>query len=202
MGKPSGIPALSVALIALIAALGSARVSATVDDTVRVVVFVDNRATAAPWLLDLAGKEVDRIYRHAGMKLEWLTAQKAPDSHIGAFTVRLVVRARPLWKPDASSRFLMGAAPGGARECGGIAYLFVDQALEFSKVQQTAPALVIGTVAAHEIGHLLLGDHSHSSEGMMRASWTADDWRRASSGSLLFSQRESETMRAALSACR
>jgi hypothetical protein len=199
MGKPSHSLALSVAVLV---GLSTARASAAGDDVVPVVVLVDNRATAAPWLLDQAGKEVNRIYRHAGMKLVWLTAHKDSDSQAGAFTVRLVVRAGLPPESGASSRFLMGAAPGGARDCGGIAYLFFDQAMEFSRVQQTAPALVMGTVVAHEIGHLLLGHRGHSSEGLMRASWSADDWQRASSGSLLFSRRESETMRATISPCR
>ena len=96
----------------------------------------------------------------------------------------------------------MGAAPGGAIECGGVAFLFFDEAIEFSRVHQTAAALVMGTVVAHEIGHLLLGKRGHTSEGLMRASWSADDWQRASSGILLFSQRESQMMRATISSCR
>jgi hypothetical protein len=44
--------------------------------------------------------------------------------------------------------------------------------------------LVVGRIAAHELGHLLLGSTRHSREGLMRPSWILDrpypvDWRFA-----------------------
>ena len=51
--------------------LGSARAPADADETIPVVVIVDDRASAAPSLLDQTGKEVVRIYRHAGMRVVW-----------------------------------------------------------------------------------------------------------------------------------
>ncbi len=187
--------------------LSSPRATAQADEAVPVVVLVDDRASAAPAVLDQTGKEVVRIYRHAGMRVVWRTKTHAPNSPASpedksAFTVHLMVRAGLLPKSNDSSQFLMGAAPGGAIECGGVAFLFFDQAIEFSRVHQAAAALVMGTVVAHEIGHLLLGKRGHTSEGLMRASWSVDDWQRASSGILLFSQRESQTMRATISSCR
>src|SRR5262245_13878823 len=199
MGKPSHRLALSVAVFF---GLGGARASTAGDDPVPIVVLVDNRASATPAALDQAGKEVVRIYRHAGMRVVWQTTPQGPDVPAGSFTVRLMVRAGLLPKPATPSQFLMGAAPGGAIDCGGLAFLFFDQAIEFSRVQPLAPALVMGTVVAHEIGHLLLRNRGHTSEGLMRASWSADDWQRASAGSLLFSRPESETMRATISSCR
>ena len=187
--------------------LSSPRPSAQADEAVPVIVLVDDRASAAPAVLDQAGKEVVRIYRHAGMRLVWLTTRQAPNSAASAgsqraFTVHLMIRSGLLPKSKDSSQFVMGAAPGGAIECGGVAFLFFDEAIEFSRVHQTSAALVMGTVVAHEIGHLLLGKRGHTSEGLMRASWSADDWQRASSGILLFSQRESNTMRGSISSCR
>jgi hypothetical protein len=198
MGQPSLRRALSViACVGLV----SACPSAAGDGAGPVVVLVDNRASATPEVLDQAGKEVARIYRHAGMRIVWLTAV-TDASTAGTFAVHLKVREGLLPKSDAPSRLLMGAAPGGAIDCGGVAYLFFDQTIEFSRVQQLPPALVMGTVVAHEIGHLLLRDRGHSAEGLMRASWSGGDWQRASSGFLLLSQRESETMRATISSCQ
>ena len=42
--------------------------------------------------------------------------------------------------------------------------------------------LLVGRVAAHEIGHLLLGTRTHARDGLMRASWDIqrrrpEDWR-------------------------
>jgi predicted Zn-dependent protease len=95
----------------------------------------------------------------------------------------------------------MGAAPATSRDCGGAVYVFYDQVAGFSNVQRMDSALVLGTVIAHEIGHLLLR-HGHSPEGLMRASWDSGDWQRASSGFLLFSPPEPTTIRATISSCR
>jgi hypothetical protein len=46
---------------------------------------------------------------------------------------------------------------------------------------------IVGRVAAHEIGHLLLGTNSHSPIGLMRAGW---DIRRAEPGDWRFSSRD------------
>ena len=199
-------PSLRLMSCVVMVGLSSARAAANADDAFPVVVLVDDRASAAPSVLDQTGKEVVRIYRHAGMRVVWRkkTTPNNPSGPEGqrAFTVHLMVRAGLLPKSDRPSQFLMGAAPGGAIDCGGVAFLFFDQAIEFSRVHQTAAARVMGTVVAHEIGHLLLKDRGHTSEGLMRAPWSADDWERASSGILLFSHRESETMRATISSCR
>lgn len=197
----------SIRLILSVVVLIGFRSAPARADVNQVLVVVDDRASAAPSVLDQAGKEVVRIYRHAGMRVVWRRKTHAPHSAGSsedqrAFTVHLMVRAGLLPKSDDTSKFVMGAAPGGSIDCGGVAFLFFDQVMEFSKVHQTAAALVMGTVVAHEIGHLLLNDRGHSDEGLMRASWSADDWQRASSGFLLFSKREHETMHATVSACR
>ncbi|MEO8678861.1 MAG: hypothetical protein ABI665_07435 [Vicinamibacterales bacterium] len=95
----------------------------------------------------------------------------------------------------------MGTAPPTARECGGAIYVFHDRVIEFSNMQRMDPALVLGTVIAHEIGHVLLRRPGHSAEGMMRARWTPSDWERASLGFLLFSPPDAEIMRATISSC-
>ena len=204
MGKLPHRLALGVAMAV---GLSSVRSSAAGDAAVTVVVLVDNRASAAPEVLDHAGKEVARISRHGGMRVVWRPKTQAPKSTDSpedqrAFTVHLIVSAGQRPNANDPARFVMGAAPGGALDCGGVAFLFYDQAIAFSRVRQIAAPLVIGTVVAHEIGHLLTKNRGHSSEGLMRASWSADDWHRASSGILLFSQRESETMRATITSCR
>lgn len=120
----------------------------------------------------------------------------------GDFTVRLIIQASLPAAAGTPSRFVLGAAPSLALECGGIVYLFFDQIRAIASAQRVAPALVLGTAVAHEIGHVLLGRRGHSAEGLMPASWKADDWQRATLGLLLFSPVEGETIRNAISSCR
>ena len=70
MDQPSHRLILSVVVMV---GLSSARAPADADEAVPVVVLVDDRASAAPAILDQAGKEVVRIYRHAGMRVVWRT---------------------------------------------------------------------------------------------------------------------------------
>jgi hypothetical protein len=56
------------------------------------------------------------------------------------------------------------------------------------------PAIILGHVAAHEIGHLLLGTNSHSPGGIMRAHWRMEELARAKKGLLLFTKSQSHRM--------
>lgn len=74
-------------------------------------------------------------------------------------------------------------------------------ASSIANVQRISPALVLGSVLAHEIGHALLKHGGHSAEGLMRAPWNANDWQRAALGLLLFSGAETAAIRATISSC-
>lgn len=169
------------------------------------VVLVDDRAMVQPLVLDLAEKQAARIYQHAGAKMVWRSvrepAMRAERPGHG-FTVRLIIQAKFRGTSGAASPFLMGAAPNTAVDCGGVAYLFFDQVVAFSNIMLLDQALVLGTVAAHEVGHVLLRLQGHSAEGLMRAAWKADDWKRAASGHLLFSPSERAAVRQRISECR
>jgi hypothetical protein len=177
-----------------------AATAAKVDERHPVIVLVDDRARVQPHILDLAEKQAARIYQQAGAKMVWRSAQE-PVVNAG-FTVRLVIQAVFRGASPSASPFLMGAAPDSAVECGGVAYLFFDQIMAFSNIMLRDPALVLGTVAAHEVGHRLLRREGHSTEGLMRASWKPDDWERATSGLLLFSPPERVAVRKRISECR
>ncbi len=165
-----------------------------------VVVLVDDRARVQPHVLDLAEKQAARIYQHAGARMVWRSARE-PGVNAG-LTVRLIIQAEFRGASGAGAPFLMGAAPDTAVECGGAAYVFFDKIMAFSNIMLRDPALVLGTVAAHEVGHALLRRQGHSAEGLMRASWKPDDWERAASGFLLFSQPERMAVRKRISDCR
>ena len=165
-------------------------------ESLSVVVVIDNRAQVSPVVLDNAEKEVARIYLHAGVKTIW---RPAPEPAT-AFTVRLIIQAKFLGQP-AGSEFLMGAAPPTTNDCAGPVYIFLDQVTGFSNVQRIEPWVVLGAVIAHEIGHRLLRHSGHSSEGLMRAPWSATDWEKASLGLLLLTKGEREAIQSTISNC-
>lgn len=171
-----------------------------------VVVLVDDRARVPPLLLDLAEKQAARTYQQAGVKMIWRSADEpgvsdGPVKTRGGFTVRLIIQVKFRGASGTTAPFLMGAAPDTAAECGGVVYLFFDQITSFSNIMLLDQALVLGTVAAHEVGHVLLRRQGHSTEGLMRASWKPDDWERAASGHLLFSPPERAAVRMRVADC-
>jgi hypothetical protein len=54
---------------------------------------------------------------------------------------------------------------------------------------------LLGSVAAHELGHLLLGSHAHASSGIMSAVWTGDVLRHMEMGVLLFTREQASLKR-------
>ena len=57
-------------------------------------------------------------------------------------------------------------------------------------------ARVLGTVAAHEIGHLLLGANAHAFAGVMLPVWKGKTLHDVNAGSLLFTSAQASRMRA------
>jgi hypothetical protein len=69
----------------------------------------------------------------------------------------------------------------------------------WSRVRQTAARTgvvdssdLLGTVMAHEIGHLLLHSTTHSSEGVMRADFRPEDLKKAGQRQLRFTPEQAE----------
>jgi len=74
------------------------------------------------------------------------------------------------------------------------AYIFMDRVLDFADAESAAPAEILALVILHEVGHLLLGNDSHSSTGIMRGKWTREDVKQALMGVLTFTVEQSERM--------
>ncbi len=61
-----------------------------------------------------------------------------------------------------------------------------------------SPGQILGHVAAHEIGHILLGTTTHSPFGVMKSAYYGSDLLNMAKGNLLFNVQESKTLRAML----
>ncbi len=59
----------------------------------------------------------------------------------------------------------------------------------------SARALGLGHLIAHEIGHLLLGKDSHAPRGLMRYPWKARDLKQAAWGGLTFTGGQTSRIR-------
>ena len=113
-----------------------------------------------------------------------------------AFRLTMIILPAATLSGRSRSAAVMGTAPGvNGSAPAKIAYAFYDRVEEFALERGLDTATTVGCVMAHEIGHLLLGRHSHSRAGMMRAVWGQDEVLRIAAGDLAFNESEAKTLK-------
>jgi hypothetical protein len=182
---------------------GSGVCSKTIpQEGMRVTISVYNDAEVAASILGQAEEEASRVFRQSGIEVKWLNcplAPKGPESCTEAvFPTHLQVRIAR--RPVGVTASTMGISFLSADGRGCYADLFYERVEELHESTRVNLARMLGLVAAHEIGHLLLGTNSHAPNGIMRAHWSEEELASVSRGRLFFSGRESQRMREKLSA--
>ena len=156
--------------------------------------------------LQAAELSAANIVRKAGIETVWFdcpveaAAASAPVACQQAIgPAEIVLRILPRFAPGhglyQDGTLGLSVVPTGS-EGGTYAGVFFDRVETLAKVGAASPSEILGHATAHEIGHLLLRSNQHSMVGIMRAQWNDEDLRRASQGSLLFTARQSELIRA------
>jgi hypothetical protein len=161
-------------------------------------------------LLLRSENEATAILNHAGLAVGWvdcpLSAEEsgsyptclntAGSAH---FTIRILAAG------DAQRMAMHRDALGQALDCLGdhsrcSAYVFYRDVRELAREGDASESQLLGHALAHEIGHLLLGAHSHASEGIMRAHWHQQELYTIARTHLFFTDAQSKQMRAEVSA--
>jgi hypothetical protein len=114
----------------------------------------------------------------------------APPSP-GELAVRLVRSPKDDPNPRALGTALIDRTTG----TGTLATVFVDRVAAMARQGQQDQWTMIGSVMAHEIGHLLLGTNSHTDSGLMREIWTLKDLIRNRPDDWLFSRAQRDELR-------
>jgi hypothetical protein len=174
----------------------------------KVIVRVYNYAQVSPKTLAEATTEATTIFLDAGLEMLWLDCRLSlEDSHGDRACLQpfgptdLVLRILPQSKHKAYRDDTFGVSlPSMEEERGFIANIFWDRIEELTKWSQVSPFQVLSLVAAHEIGHLLIGLNAHAPKGIMRADWNRHDLQRASQGLLRFTPKQCELIRAGVRA--
>ena len=78
---------------------------------------------------------------------------------------------------------------------GWAATVFQDRVAAKAKAWRLEEADLLGSVMAHEVGHLLLGRNSHSSYGLMNGDWTRAELQKIGEGALVFVGAEKKKVR-------
>ena len=168
-----------------------------------ITILAYNMAEAPRDILRGAEREATRIFSQAGVGVSWFDCT-AEHSVVGSQNVcqegwgPVNIGLRVLAKPTASrnpqgDRFGFAISPG-------LASMYYDYRARFiSDEFGMGLPLILGCVIGHEIGHLLLGPNSHSTEGVMQAEWGQRHLRQALMRDLLFSPQQSRLIQAEVS---
>jgi hypothetical protein len=173
-----------------------------------VVVRMLNRAGAESRDIQAAAGKSQRILEQAGVKTVWLdctpdelgfmpegACQPAPGPmHL---TLRIVKRPHKT-APVTKASFGLATYP----ESGFAAHanVFSERAAAIARAFAAEESLMLGIAMAHEVGHLLLGEGSHSRNGIMTARWGDREVTLAQRGAMEFSPKQAKKMQASVQA--
>ena len=153
-----------------------------------------------------AEEEASRVFREAGINVEWVNchagsektmeAEKPRSCREAIFLEHLQLR---IAKHSVGLRSgVMGISFLSADGSGCQADIFYEGIEGLRQKTNASLADILGDVASHEIGHLLLGTNSHAPHGIMRAVWGQEELGSVTRRGLFFSEKESARMRARL----
>jgi hypothetical protein len=89
-----------------------------------------------------------------------------------------------------------------ARDGGTYASVYLKLAEEEAAETNLPRILVLAYAAAHEVGHLLLGDEAHTPQGLMKASWEPADFQAMAQNRLHFSAEQTRELKRSYGAGR
>jgi len=185
---------LAVAIVLLCA---SATAEGGSQQQVQVLVYDHARIPAG--LLEQAGREAVRIFKAAGIELQWANCSGAGERcPTQSDRDKLVLNVIP--KGKTASESVYGETFLGRDGKGSYADIFFTRIEQVHRESGVTESRVLGAVAAHEIGHLLLGLGAHSWLGIMAPRWSSEQIRQLEMGRLLFTPRQADRMKGWISA--
>jgi hypothetical protein len=187
-------------LLTLTIFLGWAAAADAVRPNPPFTVSVYNDAGVPAAVLERAEQEAASIFAHSGLQVVWLdctppgTRDAFDCNRIdapGHFALRVISRAA-----GGLSTVAFGVSFLSPGEAGKYADVFWDRTQDLHAASNLDLGSILGSVMAHEIGHLLLGSNAHAVSGIMRAHWQLEELRRIAMGTLLFTSEQAELIRA------
>jgi hypothetical protein len=185
---PKHSTCLELSLFMAVMSWPAGTITASETSGFTITIHVYNYAGVPEKTLTRVKHESGRIFRNAGLAALWVDnavsagdlryPHRSTDSWDGThFVLRLLTQSR-----EGSSINAMGEALSLVE----IANVFMNRVIEQAAIGELSVTRMLGHAIAHEIGHLLLGDNSHSPGGIMVAPWSKQDLWHMSKGNLLF----------------
>jgi hypothetical protein len=138
------------------------------------------------------------FFAQAGLELKWLPdplSENARQEHSTPDTTprKVVLDIRLLSESMAKRLRRPGNRFGFALNLD--AFVFFHRVEELARDGNSSLSTILGHIMAHELGHLVLGESSHSSEGIMTGTLRKKHFEQANKGKLLFRAEEAQRMR-------
>lgn len=135
--------------------------------------------------LQQAEREVSRIYEQIGVRLDWRAPLRPAELEATQATwpadvtmVTLVVLAPAMSARLKAPDDVAGYAPVSRERGGRVAFIFGGRTRDIATSGEVSQGKVLAGVMAHELAHLLNPRGTHSPNGVMRAQWTAAEFKR------------------------
>jgi hypothetical protein len=171
-------------------------VASETDPRPTITVLVFNYSHASPAILVEAEREAGRIFEEAGLRVAWLgcpmpsgAPQGACQTLLKETELMLRIVSAPVGTSFQDTVFGFAAHPAVAT----VYYEYVLRQATSDDTELEAP-MILGCIITHEIGHLLLGSHSHSRTGIMQPHWQRTQIRRIMRHTLFFTTEQSKLM--------
>lgn len=158
-------------------------------EVIRITVLVNDSVGLRPALLKSAETEAARLFRRAGIEIEWVlcgdtgACRRPPREN--EFVLHIVRDGK------TQGDLVFGEAFLGADGRGKYADVFFDRLRLLNNIDMDQ---LLGAVSAHELGHLLLGSRAHSLMGIMAPIWRKESLRRIATRNLTFTREQEKLM--------
>jgi hypothetical protein len=165
----------------------------------QLTVAVYNDADVPPEVLHRAEERAASIFARADFDLVWVHCLRAnPEDALTCKQTDLPGHLALRIVPDAArstTDTVFGVAFLSRDGTGKYCDVFWKRAKDLSAVSNLDLGSILGSVMAHEMGHLLLGSKAHAVSGIMRGRWEGEERRRIAMGTLLFTPQQAKRMR-------
>jgi len=155
-----------VAAAVVASAMATGQTLSAAPDVPTVVLHLTSLIDVPPNDLANAQKTAAESYARIGVRLVWTDVlARAAD---GALHLEVIL----LGEQTADGKNANRTAFGQAGRATGRAYIYCARIADYARHSGSDPARVLALVLAHEVGHMLLPQHSHTPSGLMRGTWT------------------------------
>jgi predicted aspartyl protease len=159
-----------------------------------ITILVYNFARVPVTVLTAAEREAGKILGVTSIELVWLDCAPAPTTDPRCL--------RGWTKQSPGLRFITGFNKYQSREFGHadipvLATIYYEKVVRRVHAENADSDLgtILGALMAHELGHLLLADPTHSTVGVMGPDWGRAQIKSARAGTLLFTTQQAATLK-------